>query len=47
MKQQTLTVLIVSAALIAVILAMRRDLCEIRFRTGNTEFEAFLAYESE
>ncbi len=46
MKHRTVTFIIVSITLLAIILAMRRDLCEIRFRTGNTEFAAFMAYET-
>ncbi|EOS94727.1 type I toxin-antitoxin system Hok family toxin [Erwinia tracheiphila] len=47
MKQQTaiLIATIVIAAAVAVILVTRKDLCEVRIRTGHTEVAAFMDYE--
>ncbi|EBB7877456.1 type I toxin-antitoxin system Hok family toxin [Salmonella enterica] len=49
MKQQMaiLIATIVIAAAVAVILVTRKDLCEVRIRTGYTEVAVFMDYESE
>lgn len=49
MKQQTaiLIATIVIGAALAVILVMRKDLCEVRIRTGHTEVAVFMDYESK
>lgn len=47
MKQQTailIATLVIGAAL-AAILVMRKDLCEVRIRTGHTEVAVFMDYE--
>ncbi|WP_130835844.1 Hok/Gef family protein [[Erwinia] mediterraneensis] len=48
MKQQRaiLIVTVVLAITFAVILATRKNLCEVRIRTGFMEIAAFMAYES-
>lgn len=49
MKQQTailIATLVIGAAL-AAILVMRKDLCEVRIRTGHTEVAVFMDYESK
>lgn len=49
MKQQTailIAALVIGAAL-AAILVMRKDLCEVRIRTGHTEVAVFMDYESK
>lgn len=49
MKQQTailIATLVIGAAL-AAILVMRKDLCEVRIRTGHTEIAVFMDYESK
>lgn len=47
MKQQTaiLIATIVIGTAIAVILVTRKDLCEVRFRTGLMEVAVFMDYE--
>lgn len=47
MKQQTAILLatIVVGAALAAILVMRKDLCEVRIRTGHTEVAVFMDYE--
>lgn len=47
MKQQMAIVIatIVTAAVIAVILVTRKDLCEVRIRTGHAEVAVFMDYE--
>ncbi|EBD6267014.1 type I toxin-antitoxin system hok family toxin [Salmonella enterica subsp. enterica serovar Offa] len=50
MKQQkamliALTVICITA--IMAVLVTRKDLCEVRIRTGQTEVAVFTAYESE
>lgn len=47
MKQQTaiLIATIVIAAAVAVILVTRKDLCEVRLRTGHAEVAVFMDYE--
>lgn len=47
MKQQTaiLIATIVIGAALAAILVMRKDLCEVRIRTGHTEVAVFMDYE--
>lgn len=47
MKQQMaiLIATIVIAAATAVILVTRKDLCEVRIRTGHTEVAVFMDYE--
>ncbi len=49
MKQPTavLIAIIVIAAACTAILAMRKDLCEIHIRSGQTEVAVFMAYESK
>ncbi|MCW0974130.1 type I toxin-antitoxin system Hok family toxin [Pantoea sp. JV6] len=49
MKQQTaiLIATIVIGAALAAILVMRKDLCEVRIRTGHTEVAVFMDYESK
>lgn len=49
MKQQTailIATLVIGAAL-AAMLVMRKDLCEVRIRTGHTEVAVFMDYESK
>ncbi|WP_158785150.1 Hok/Gef family protein [Pantoea sp. BAV 3049] len=47
MKQQRaiLIATLVIAAAVAVILVTRKDLCEVRIRTGLTEVAVFMDYE--
>jgi len=49
MKQQTaiLIATIVIGAALAVLLVTRKDLCEVRIRTGHTEVAVFMDYESK
>lgn len=49
MKQRTAVLIatIVLAATVAVILATRKDLCEVRIRTDHTEVAAFMDYKSK
>ncbi|MEI2266354.1 Hok/Gef family protein [Erwinia sp. CGal63] len=47
MKQRTaiLIAIIVIVAATAVLLVTRKDLCEVRLRTGDTEIAVFMDYE--
>lgn len=49
MKQQAaiLIATIVIGAALAVLLVTRKDLCEVRIRTGHTEVAVFMDYESK
>ncbi|MBW7983457.1 protein HokC/D [Enterobacillus tribolii] len=46
MKQQLVIVIVICITMLAVTLIARKDLCEIRIRSGQTEVAAFTAYES-
>jgi len=47
MKQRTaiMIAIIVIVAAAAVLLVTRKDLCEVRLRTGDTEIAVFMDYE--
>lgn len=50
MKQQKAMLIALSVICITVVMAVlvtRKDLCEVRIRTGQTEVAVFTAYESE
>ncbi|EET8281635.1 type I toxin-antitoxin system Hok family toxin [Escherichia coli] len=50
MKQQKAMLIALSVICITVVvtvLVTRKDLCEVRIRTGQTEVAVFTAYESE
>ncbi|OWO80394.1 hypothetical protein B5C26_18010 [Photorhabdus luminescens] len=46
MKQQIIAIVICVAALAAVLIT-RKDLCEIRIRSGKTEVAVFMDYETK
>ncbi len=45
-REAILIAIFLIAAVLAVILVTRKDLCEVRIRTGHMEVAAFMAYES-
>ena len=50
MKQQKailIALIVICITVIMSVLVMRKDLCEVRFRTGQTEIAVFTAYEPE
>ncbi|EHB0530217.1 type I toxin-antitoxin system Hok family toxin [Escherichia coli] len=50
MKQQKamlIVLIVICLTVIATVLVTRKDLCEVRIRTGQTEVAVFTAYESE
>ncbi len=50
MKQQSwrfITLIIICITVVLVVLITRKDLCEVRLKTGQTEVAVFTAYESE
>ncbi|WP_162303058.1 Hok/Gef family protein [Buttiauxella sp. 3AFRM03] len=50
MKQQRailIAIIAICITVIMVVLVTRKDLCEVRFRTGHAEIAVFTAYESE
>ena len=49
MKQQKailIALIVICITVIMAVLTMRKDLCEVRIRTGQTEVAVFTAYES-
>ncbi|EPZ8354748.1 Hok/Gef family protein [Enterobacter hormaechei] len=49
MKQQKarlLALIVICVTVLLVVVLTRKDLCEIRYRTGQTEVAVFTAYES-
>ncbi|EHM2893955.1 type I toxin-antitoxin system Hok family toxin [Escherichia coli] len=49
MKQQKamlIALIVICLTVIAMALVMRKDLCEVRIRTGQTEVAVFVDYES-
>lgn len=48
MNQQKAIIIaaVICIAVIAVVLVSRKDLCEVRIRSGQTEVAVFTAYES-
>ncbi|EDT3963396.1 type I toxin-antitoxin system Hok family toxin [Salmonella enterica subsp. enterica serovar Richmond] len=50
MKQQKamlIALIVICITVVMAVLVMRKDLCEVRIRTGQTEVAVFTAYESE
>ncbi|ELY5939601.1 type I toxin-antitoxin system Hok family toxin [Cronobacter malonaticus] len=50
MKQQKailIALIVICITAVAAVLVTRKDLCEVRIRTGNMEVAVFTAYESE
>ena len=50
MKQQSwrfITLIIICITVVMVVLITRKDLCEVRLKSGQTEVAVFTAYESE
>ena len=50
MKQQKailIALIVICLTDIVTVLVTRKDLCEVRIRTGQTEVTVFTAYESE
>ncbi|MFU0919435.1 Hok/Gef family protein [Kluyvera sp. CHPC 1.251] len=50
MKQQSwrfITLIIICITVVLVVLITRKDLCEVRLKSGQTEVAVFTAYESE
>ncbi|WP_208919013.1 type I toxin-antitoxin system Hok family toxin [Escherichia coli] len=50
MKQQKamlIALIVICLTVIVTALVTRKDLCEVRFRTGQTEVAVFTAYEPE
>ncbi|MBW9707260.1 type I toxin-antitoxin system Hok family toxin [Escherichia coli] len=50
MKQQKamlIALIVICITVVVTVLATRKDLCEVRIRTGQTEVAVFTAYESE
>ncbi|WP_024247180.1 Hok/Gef family protein [Escherichia coli] len=50
MKQQKamlIALIVICLTVIVTTLVTRKDLCEVRIRTGQTEVAVFVAYESE
>ncbi|CAM6964321.1 Type I toxin-antitoxin system Hok family toxin [Escherichia coli] len=50
MKQQKamlIVLIVICLTVIATVLVTRKDLCEVRIRTGQTEVAVFVDYESE
>ena len=50
MKQQKamlITLIVICLIVIVTVLVTRKDLCEVRIRTGQTEVAVFTAYEPE
>ena len=49
MKQQKailIALIVICITAIMAVLVSRKDLCEVRFRTGHTEVAVFTAYET-
>ncbi|EBG6922929.1 type I toxin-antitoxin system Hok family toxin [Salmonella enterica subsp. enterica] len=50
MKQQKamlIALIVICITVVMAVLVARKDLCEVRIRTGQTEVAVFTAYESE
>ncbi|EEX8417311.1 type I toxin-antitoxin system Hok family toxin [Escherichia coli] len=50
MKQQKamlIALIVICITVVVTVLVARKDLCEVRIRTGQTEVAVFTAYESE
>ncbi|EOG5422598.1 Hok/Gef family protein [Cronobacter sakazakii] len=50
MKQQKailIALIVICITAVAAVLVTRKDLCEVRIRTGHMEVAVFTAYESE
>ncbi|EGL3947845.1 type I toxin-antitoxin system Hok family toxin [Escherichia coli] len=50
MKQQKamlIALIVICITVVVMVLVTRKDLCEVRIRTGQTEVAVFTAYESE
>ncbi|EAQ5935408.1 type I toxin-antitoxin system Hok family toxin [Salmonella enterica] len=50
MKQQKamlIALIVICITVVMAVLVTRKDLCEVRIRTGQTEIAVFTAYESE
>ena len=47
MKQQKAMLIVICLTVIVTALVTRKDLCEVRIRTGQTEVAVFTAYEPE
>ncbi|AMZ16767.1 type I toxin-antitoxin system Hok family toxin [Salmonella enterica] len=50
MKQQKamlIALIVICITVVMAVLVTRKDLCEVRIRTGQTEVAVFTAYESE
>ncbi|EAP4217254.1 type I toxin-antitoxin system Hok family toxin [Salmonella enterica subsp. enterica serovar Pomona] len=50
MKQQKailIALIVICITVVMAVLVTRKDLCEVRIRTGQTEVTVFTAYESE
>ncbi|ENX5566067.1 Hok/Gef family protein [Salmonella enterica] len=50
MKQQkamVIALIVICITVIMAVLVTRKDLCEVRFRTGHAEVSVFTAYEPE
>ncbi|WPR95445.1 Hok/Gef family protein [Klebsiella aerogenes] len=50
MKQQkamVIALIVICITVIMAVLVTRKDLCVVRFRTGQTEIAVFTAYEPE
>lgn len=50
MKQQNamlIALIVICITVVMAVLVTRKDLCEVRIRTGQTEVAVFTAYESE
>ncbi|WP_133812816.1 Hok/Gef family protein [Photorhabdus tasmaniensis] len=49
MKQQKavlIAIIVICIAALAVVLVTRKDLCEVRIRSGQTEVAVFMDYET-
>ncbi|ENA4398680.1 Hok/Gef family protein [Escherichia coli O8:H49] len=46
-KEILIALSFICLTVIAVVLVTRKDLCEVRIRTGQTEVAVFTAYEPE
>lgn len=46
-KAMLIALIVICLTVIVTVLVTRKDLCEVRIRTGQTEVTVFTAYESE
>ncbi|EDT6432404.1 type I toxin-antitoxin system Hok family toxin [Salmonella enterica subsp. enterica] len=46
-KAMLIALIVICITVVMAVLVTRKDLCEVRIRTGQTEVAVFTAYESE